>query len=223
MNLKNWVVVFDLDDTLISELEYQRSGIASVEAAIYSLYGVSFDGLIQNALDQGVQDIWAWTCLQLGLPSEVKTSFLWIYRLHSPNITLAKGVKDLISRLLSCDANLAVLTDGRSITQRLKLRAIGLDNLPLFISEDYRSTKPEIDRFVSIEHTWPQCQYVYVADNQAKDFSAPRSLGWLTIGARWISPMVHCFVNQDSSLDQPDFWADSPSHVFDVICTKKNT
>ena len=31
MNLSHWVIVFDLDDTLISELEYQRSGISEVE------------------------------------------------------------------------------------------------------------------------------------------------------------------------------------------------
>jgi putative hydrolase of the HAD superfamily len=217
MNLKNWVVVFDLDDTLISELEYQRSGISSVEAAITSIYGIAFDGRIQRALDDGVKDIWVWACQQLGLPPEVKTSLLWIYRLHSPNIKLFKGVEDLISRLLSYQANLAILSDGRSITQRLKLRTIGLESLPLFISEEYQSVKPEIDRFVSIENKWPQCNYVYIADNSAKDFVAPRSRNWLTLGARWISPRVHCFNGQTRAGNQPDQWLDCPSMVLSVI------
>ena len=73
MSLSDWVVVFDLDEPLISELDYQRSGIASVEEAITFIYGIPFDGLIQKALDEGVQDVWAWACQQLGLPSEVYT------------------------------------------------------------------------------------------------------------------------------------------------------
>ena len=217
MNLKNWVVVFDLDDTLISELEYQRSGIASVEAVITSLYGISFEGCIQRALDDGVKDIWAWACQQLGLPPEVKNSLLWTYRLHSPNICLANNVENLVSRLLSYEANLAILSDGRSITQRLKLRAIGLGSLPLFISEDHQSSKLEIDRFVSIENQWPECNYVYIADNPAKDFASPRSRGWLTIGARWISPRVHYLSGQTGAGIQPDQWLDCPSKVIPAI------
>ena len=219
MNLRNWVVVFDLDDTLISEIDYQRSGIASVEAEISSIYGISFDGQIQRALDDGVKDIWAWACQQLGLPPEVKTSLLWIYRLHSPNIKLASGVEDLVSRLLSYEAKLAILSDGRSITQRLKLRSIGLESLPLFISEDCQSTKPETDRFVSIENKWPQCKYVYIADNSAKDFLAPRSRGWLTLGARWIFPRVHSISDQAPAGYKPDQWLDCPSKVLSVIAS----
>ena len=219
MNLEDWVVVFDLDDTLISEFEYQRSGIASVEKAISLLYCVPFDGVVQQALDNGVLDIWAWTCQQLGLPPEVKKSLLWIYRLHSPDIKLPKRVEDMVSLLLSCKANLGILSDGRSITQRLKLHAIGLEYLPLFISEDYQSTKPEVDRFVSIEEKWPHCNYVYIADNSDKDFVAPRSRNWLTIGARWISPRVHCSSDQVRAENQPDHWLDCPSKVFPLIAS----
>ena len=220
MNLKNWVVVFDLDDTLISELEYQRSGIAAVETAITSLYGIPFDGRIQYALEKDVKDIWGWACNQLGLPTEVKTSFLWIYRLHNPRIQLAKGIERLVSQLINYEANLAILSDGRSITQRLKLLAIGLESLPLFISEECQSVKPEIDRFVSVENTWPHCNYVYIADNPAKDFVAPRARNWLTIGARWISPRVHCSSDQMPADSQPHQWLDCPSKVISLIASK---
>ena len=125
MNLSHWVIVFDLDDTLISELEYQRSGISEVEKVINSIYNVSFEGRIQRALNDGVQDIFGWACEELGLPADVKSSFLWIYRLHSPDIKLAKGVEDLVSRLLDCGANLAILSDGRSITSVLSFARLG--------------------------------------------------------------------------------------------------
>jgi putative hydrolase of the HAD superfamily len=218
MNLKNWVVVFDLDDTLISELEYQRSGISAVETAITSLYGIPFDGRIQQALEKGVKDIWGWACEQLGLPSEVKTSFLWSYRLHQPVISTVSGIRATLDALSHAHANLAILTDGRSVTQRLKLSAVGLEAIPLFVSEDYQSLKPSPERFVAIESRWPGCSYVYVADNPAKDFLAPNVRGWLTLGANWVKSKVHEF---DFSLlgaaYQPMHWLSDPVEIIPQI------
>jgi putative hydrolase of the HAD superfamily len=218
MNLKNWVVVFDVDDTLISEFEYQRSGIAAVEKSILSIYGVPFDGRIQNALDMGVEDIWGWACEQLNLPFEVKISFLWIYRLHQPVICLAPGIRATLDALSTSHANLAILTDGRSVTQRLKLTAVGLGSIPLFVSEDYQSVKPSHDRFVAIEKRWLGCRYVYVADNPVKDFLAPNTRGWLTLGANWIQARVHVF--DPSLLDaayQPMHWLSEPIEIIRQI------
>ena len=218
MNLKNWVVVFDLDDTLVSELEFQRSGITAVENAITLLYGIPFDGLIQQALGTGVDDLWGWACEQLSLPLEVKTSFLWLYRLHPPIINLAPGVRTALDILFGFEANIAILTDGRSVTQRLKLNAVGLDSIPLFVSEDFQSTKPNDERFVAIEKRWPGCRYVYVADNPIKDFLAPNSRGWLTLGANWIEERVHGV--EPLALDDalhPRFWLSHPIQVIDQI------
>jgi len=218
MNLEKWVVVFDLDDTLISELEYQRSGITAVETAIASIYGIPFDGRIQHALERGVKDIWGWACEQLSLPLEVKTSFLWLYRLHRPVISLAPGVRAALDILFGSKANLAILSDGRSVTQRLKLTAVGLDSIPLFVSEDYRSTKPNAERFVAIEKRWPGCRYVYVADNPAKDFLAPNARGWLTLGANWIEDTVHGLeLSPLCAASRPRYWLSDPIEVIHQI------
>ncbi len=218
MNLKDWVVVFDLDDTLISELEYQRSGVIAVEVAISSIYGVTFDGCIQQALEDGVKDLWGWACEQLNLPDEVKISFLWLYRLHNPVINLAPGVRAVLDALSCSRANLAILTDGRSVTQRLKLTTVGLDTIPLFISEDYRSLKPNPERFVAIEERWSDCRYVYIADNPAKDFLTPNQRGWLTLGANWIESKVHDFDPMIFSIaHQPDYWLCDPLEVIRKI------
>lgn len=218
MNLKDWVVVFDLDDTLISELEYQRSGIAAVETAITSLYGIPFNGRIQYALEKGVKDIWGWACEQLSLPLEVKTSFLWLYRLHRPVISLAPGVRAALDILFASEVNLAILSDGRSVTQRLKLSAVGLGSIPLFVSEDSQSTKPNAERFVAIEKRWSGCRYAYVADNPVKDFLAPNTRGWLTLGANWIEDRVHGL--DPSTLCaalQPNYWLSDPVQVIHQI------
>ena len=214
MNLTGWVVVFDLDDTLISEYDYQRSGISAVEASIASLYGVSFEGRIQAALNNGVKDIWGWACEQLSLPIELKTSFLWLYRLHNPSISLAPGVSALLDFLSDSQATIAILSDGRSVTQRLKLAAVGMSSFPLFVSEDYLSVKPNPERFAAIESQWTGCRYVYVADNPSKDFLAPNKRGWLTIGANWIASRVHQFESSSlSDIHQPGCWVTDPLDV----------
>ncbi len=81
----------------------------------------------------------------------------------------------------ACKA-IAVLTDGRVLTQRLKLQALGLERLPAYISEAWDGIKPSPERFKAIEARWPNMQYVYVGDNTKKDFITPNRLNWLTIG-----------------------------------------
>lgn len=218
MTINEWVVVFDLDDTLISELEYQKSGIAAVEQYVETLYNIAFDGRIQAAFEAEVQDLWGWTVEQLNLPTEVKSSLLWIYRLHKPSIGLADGIRGLLDHLAGHGAQLAVLSDGRSITQRLKLNAVGLGQIPLFISEESGSCKPNPGAFIAVEDKWPRRRYAYVADNPCKDFEAPRARGWLTVGASWVNPRIHASLPDDcSGAKSPHNWIEYPSAVLDLI------
>ena len=50
MSLQKWVVVFDLDDTLISELDYQYSGIKAVEKMLSDLNICSLNNSIMENL-----------------------------------------------------------------------------------------------------------------------------------------------------------------------------
>ena len=59
---------------------------------------------------------------------------MWLYRLHQPKIELAFGVRETLNILKNLKSKVVILTDSRSITQRLKVNA-GLDDLPLYISE----------------------------------------------------------------------------------------
>ena len=131
-----------------------------------------------------------------------------------PSINLAPGIRFLIDTLTASHASLAVLTDGRSLTQRLKLSAVGLGSIPIYASEDYQSSKPSVERFIAVEQRWPCCNYVYVADNPVKDFLAPNSRGWLTLAADWINPRLYKV--DTSHLDHsclPHYWVSDPVHV----------
>ncbi|MUL64939.1 hypothetical protein BOO86_10740 [Mycobacterium sp. CBMA 234] len=176
-------VVMDLDDTLYAESDYQRSGFTHVAGLVAELFGVDVELLLMTWHQAGDPDVFGTLAAYLGLHPRAKESFLWSYRLHRPAITLADGAVDTVNKLKQACAGVAVLTDGRSITQRAKLAALGLTGIEAYISEEWGGAdKPDARRFNEIMSRNPGCEFFYVADNPAKDFLAPNNLGWTTIG-----------------------------------------
>jgi len=210
-NLTNTVVVFDLDDTLYPEADYVTSGIRHVCAQIHSLYGKDIYTDVNSALEANPKVDWlAFACECAGLPNTARDSLLWNYRLHEPTIALPAGVKSTL-RILGANATLAILSDGRSVTQRLKIKALGLSHLPVYISQDFGSEKPDSLRFKQIILDFPDRNYVYVGDNPSKDFVAPNSLGWLTIGLRGDGRNIHQVDTNDlEECYLPKLWVNSP-------------
>ena len=216
MKLNNWIIVFDLDDTLFSEREYFFSGISYVEEFITALYKVPFSGEIFKAHKKGVKDLWGWASKKLGLPLETKESFLWVYRNHKPKINLFPGILELINELNKIDSKVLILTDGRSVSQRLKIKALNLDCLPVYISEEYSSNKPNKKRFLSIQNNWKGYKFVYIGDNANKDFIAPKDLNWLCIGADWCKEKIHNYSNS-KKLTQPKIWLKEPMDLMKIL------
>ncbi len=188
------VFVFDLDDTLYQEADYRESGLREICLWIQKYYEKSIAAQLNVCAAQGEDDLLGAACHLAGLPESVKESLLWIYRLHVPNIQLKESVKQTIQYLESV-ARVAILTDGRSVTQRLKLKALGLAHLPAYISEDYNSEKPHPLRFQKLMQDMPAQHYVYLADNPKKDFVAANTLGWMTIGIRGTEKNIHRYNN----------------------------
>jgi putative hydrolase of the HAD superfamily len=110
--------------------------------------------------------------------------------------------------------SLVILTDGRSVTQRLKIEALGLTRFPVYISEEFSSEKPSSERFLKIVCKFECNKYVYIADNPQKDFLAPNSLGWHTIGLRGDQRNIHS-QNIDALPEEylPNIWIDSLSDL----------
>lgn len=214
----NWVVVFDLDDTLYKEIDYVLSGRKYILKLIEKVLGKSIVKSFDEILScPSSDDLWEKLCIDFEFPLSFKDSMLWAYRLHTPKIKLENNVKNTLKNLLSCVKGIAVLTDGRSITQRLKLKSLGLEWLPCYISEEWMSEKPEEKRFVAIEKRWPNSQYVYVADNILKDFIAPKSLGWLTLGVRDDGRNIHpqnTYIHEDYL---PKYWIGCISELEKIL------
>ncbi|MEM9143332.1 MAG: hypothetical protein AAGA86_10125 [Bacteroidota bacterium] len=69
-------------------------------------------------------------------------------------------------------------------TVPIKINALGLSGIvdTIVVSEEIGSEKPDERNFKVIEHTFPNYNYVYIADNLRKDFISPNQLGWNSIG-----------------------------------------
>src|SRR5690554_3094663 len=134
---ENTVFVFDLDDTLYQEADYHASGVNAVAVKLKMVFNSDIYALLKNLITEGEKDLWGAVCERLKLPLSVKESLLWEYRLHQPVITLKPSVERLLEVLRKRSVNISILTDGRVVTQRLKLAALGLGDLPVYISEEF--------------------------------------------------------------------------------------
>ncbi len=213
MTQKSRVVVFDLDDTLYKEQDYLRSAYREIAARIESRYGNlpllsrRGQGWSDPPLDrmlrwrQEGENVFQRLIEAYGLDLTVN-DLLTIYRSHVPAIRLDGQTKSLLDRLHS-HAVLGLITDGRSLTQRHKIDALGLsaymDEKDILISEETGFEKPSDEPFRHFMERYPSRTYYYIGDNPAKDFIAPNHLGWTTICLLDDGRNIH---PQDFSLSQ---------------------
>lgn len=188
------VICFDLDDTLCKEIDCLKSAFREIaEYSAEHCHGCSvpvavlahkaYDVMIaayqegQNAFD--VLN----SFLGLDLPI---ADYLYIYRNHKPKIALCEDVDRTLDALKAEGVRIGLITDGRSVQQRNKIKALGLgrwiENADIVVSEEFGSEKPALANYEYFMKRYPECHdFTYVGDNPRKDFIAPNSLGWMTI------------------------------------------
>ena len=109
---------------------------------------------------------------------------LEIYRKHFPQICLDEETRKVIIQLRKT-CKMGIVSDGRSLTQRNKINALGLSEFfdwsDIYISDEVGHLKTTPYSFEKIMAAYPDCQYLYVGDNPAKDFLVPNRLGWMTV------------------------------------------
>jgi putative hydrolase of the HAD superfamily len=175
--------VFDLDDTLYPEKDYVRSALMYLGAEVERVFGeVHFTDLLLDLWLQGVEDPIAQGWLQRAVPDTARTPIIDAMRAHVPSIALSVGASALIGHLRRLNQAYAIVTDGRSITQRAKIAALGCNDAKFIsISEEAGLSKLDPKRFMAVATIFPPGKINYVGDNPAKDFFAPKQLGWATI------------------------------------------
>jgi len=170
------IFVFDLDDTLYSERNFEKSGIEFVYHNL-SIKHISLETILNNR-ENWIEQIIDGSNNQITLQI-----VLDIYRNHFPSIQLYNDAKVFLEKLLSQGIEMSLITDGRSITQRNKLRALGIESFfkNIVISEEVNSEKPSEYNFRMVMYNKIAENYIYIADNPKKDFITPNKLGWTSI------------------------------------------
>jgi len=198
VNLSSFdVVVFDLDDTLYSEMDYVLSGYRFLADLVEKLYSKNTYQTFLEAIGRKERDVFSYVITKHQLPLTLKEHLILAYRYHVPNIKLHEGVISILEQLKNKKVPMYLITDGRGMTQRLKITSLHIESFfeYIFISEEVGVGKPKPDSFIAIQHVHPHKSLVYVADNPKKDFLAPTQLGWNSIGILNRSTRVHPVTN----------------------------
>lgn len=186
-------IVLDIDDTLYLERDYVRSGFDAVDRWVRHELGIQdFGQRAWESFEAGARGtIFDEVLTSCGRPTHdaVITELVARYRTHCPSIGLSPDAHAALERWQHA-VDLAAITDGHVSSQQAKARALDLERWvsPVIYTADlgHGKAKPHPAAFELVQEQLgvdgKRC--VYLADNPAKDFAGPKSLGWRTVRVR---------------------------------------
>jgi len=186
-------VVFDLDDTLVSEMGFLKSAYREIAYLPDSGDPEEHYKEMMNLYRRG-EDVFG--LMATRFPEYTKDELIERYRLHFPQLDLNPGAAEILDWCRDKSHKLGLITDGRSVTQRNKLKALGIETRfdKILISEEFGSEKPDERNYTAFteEGEWA---YYYIGDNPAKDFITPNRLGWISV----------CLLNSGGNIHPQNF------------------
>lgn len=174
-------VLFDLDDTLISEKEYVKSGYRAAAEAISPYIGESgesiYDGL-WALFAESPQYVFNRFLENRGIAFQKEDilSLIRVYREHVPVIRFHGDVLETLSGLREKGCFLGIISDGYAVTQRRKADALHagdyFDKIILTdtLGKEYWKPSPKAFDMMREASGVPLDETVYVGDNPEKDF-----------------------------------------------------
>ncbi|CEO33558.1 HAD family hydrolase [Paraclostridium sordellii] len=185
-------VVFDLDDTLISEKEYVKSGFKSISSILSKEHNIDLNSVndtINALFEEDSNNVFNRLLDKLNIKYDIEYIGYLIdeYRSHVPNITLYEDAKDILAYLRDVEIKLGMITDGYKITQRNKLKVLDIedyfdcivvtDELGKEYWKPHRKPYEIIKKQLNLEYK----EVMYVGDNINKDFVTANKLGIYTV------------------------------------------
>jgi putative hydrolase of the HAD superfamily len=186
-------LVFDLDDTLFPEREFVQSGFKAVDEWLRTTRSIQdFQEAASTEFSAGVRgNIFNLALQRLGVLDEpgLVRQMVEVYRAHKPTIRLFADAAWALDHFAGTK-QLGLLTDGYLAVQQRKVAALGIAHrfaAMVFSDEAGReawkpSAIPYEKVMTKLQRRGNEC--VYVGDNPAKDFMAPKALGWRTVQIR---------------------------------------
>ena len=188
------VIGFDLDDTIIPEVLFLRSGIWHIAGRLHDRIASLPKQRIISCMEAAVMNrnnhYSALETLLKEIGEDGKISMKEIvsdFRSHIPDEAIyhiAPSMTRILERLKADhEIKLVLITDGRSVTQRNKIHSARLnryfDDGDIFISEETGYDKTSPDTFIQVMEKYAGAdEFHYIGDNPIKDFLHPSKLGW---------------------------------------------
>lgn len=185
-------VVFDLDDTLISEMQYIESGFESVSEYISCLYKIektyilnTMKSLFQKSPKQVFNRLLEH--YEIDYTDENIMELVKIFREHIPKIEFYNDVIPVLRELRNRGLKLGIITDGYKETQIRKLNKLNskliFDRIIINDELGREYWKPNEASYILMAKDLKVKlnEMVYVGDNVEKDFISANVLGMYTV------------------------------------------
>lgn len=190
--MKNKIIIFDLDDTLISEKDYIDSGFRNVSNIFAQRYNLSSEDVystMKNLFQEDTNKIFNRLFENYKIfydDTDIK-KLVKLYREHTPNINLLEDARLVLESLRRNNIKIGIITDGYKETQNKKIEVLNLENIveKIIVTDELGKEywKPDkrsfemMKKYFGVEYS----EMIYVGDNLKKDFLAPNELGMLSI------------------------------------------
>ncbi len=174
-------VVFDLDDTLIKEVDYIKSGFDVVSTSISKNYDLDKELVLKDMFelfDESSSYVYNRVLDKNNVlySKQEIMNLVEIYRNHTPQIRLSKKVIKVLEELRSKGYKIGVITDGYKESQRKKIEALNLEKHvdKIIVTDELGKEywKPHPRPFELMREKLDVCfhEMVYIGDNPQKDF-----------------------------------------------------
>lgn len=197
-------IIFDVDDTLYDQaLSFHTTfrkliGDHFSYKDIHQIYRASrhYSEMLFDQSERGEITVFDWqigriirACedFEIPLDQEKATTFHHFYAREQANIKLFPEVIELFDLLKQSSKQLAILTNGETDHQSMKIKQLQLNQWVLskhiYISGSYGYAKPkkEIFKIVEEELACNPNETVYVGDSYEKDIIGAKQAGWKAV------------------------------------------
>lgn len=183
-------VVFDLDDTICRESDYEMSGIRAVcawaSASLGYDYGTSLMALTARyqRMGQVTPELFAAFVAESGRPEAHGRIFGEVFRSHRPEIAAINGAIPMVE-MLRFRYRTAVMAAGDMETGFHKLTALGLFGRfdTAYPQSEYgvQWTRKQVLDWFQLFFEAESDEIAYVGSSRSKGFDVARAMGWHTV------------------------------------------
>ena len=174
-------VVFDLDDTLISEKEYIKSGYRHIAEVIGQRFNINKDQVYIDLFQlfrESPHNVFnrLYEKYHIEYSKEMIIDLVNEYRGHFPDVQYYDDVMQCLNELKVLGIKIGIITDGYAQAQRQKLKAVEADMYfdEIIVTDelgrDYWKPHPKAFEIIKERFGVSFDEMIYVGDNPGKDF-----------------------------------------------------